>query len=47
MAAAQVTPSEFNFNMPKIPKPKKTANREKDKWVDRKPFFGGFNMATK
>ena len=42
----QVAPSQFSFDMPNIMKSTKYKNKEKDKWVDKKPFFGGFNKQT-
>lgn len=47
MSTPQIAPSEFNFNMPSIKKTKKVTDKDKQKWVDKRPFFGGFGKETK
>ena len=43
----QVVTSEFSFKPPKVVTKKKVTNKDKKKWVDNKPFFGGFNSKSK
>lgn len=47
MQTPLVAPSQFAFNMPNIAKKKKVENKDKKKWMDNKPFYGGFNKETK
>lgn len=47
MTSPQVAPSEFAFKMPDMTRTEKFTNKEKEKWVDKKPFFAGFNQTTK
>jgi hypothetical protein len=47
MQTPQVATSQFTFAIPNIIKTKKIQNKEKKKWVDNKPFYGGFNKETK
>jgi len=47
MQAPQIAPSQFSFNVPNIVKAKKDKNKDKKKWMDNKPFFGGFGKDTK
>ncbi|CAI2387043.1 unnamed protein product [Moneuplotes crassus] len=43
----QVAPSSFEFKPPKVIIKKKSINPDKEKWMDTKPFFGGFAAQTK
>ena len=43
----QVAPSAFDFKPPKVNVKKKNTDKEKEKWVDKRPFFGGFGAETK
>lgn len=43
----QVAPSEFDFKVPKVVATKKFSNKEKEKQIDKRPFFGGFSKDTR
>jgi hypothetical protein len=43
----QVAPSEYIFNAPEVTTKKKFKNKEKDKQIAKRPFFGGFSKETK
>ena len=47
MSSPQVAPSEFSFGKLELKKSQKFESKEREKWVDQKPFFGGFNKETK
>lgn len=47
MSSPQVAPSEFSFGKLKVEKSQKFESKEREKWVDQKPFFGGFHKETK